>query len=158
MLSKPTGILGIRSRSGFEYANRGRAQSIRHFAINCAWVTFQFLLPNPIACAIMASVVRPSLLRQSRITPAARQALRRHTPQTYALSKLNISSFRTQSIASRTLPLRSYLSRGTSPNMLRVAAFHASGRRPILPAGPRECHRSCTVAISRKLTLFDRGH
>ena len=86
----------------------------------------------------MASIIRSSLLRQSGIAPAARQALRRQAPQKYALSKLNPFSFRAQSIASRTLPLRSYVPKGVPLNMLRVAAFHASGRRPILPAGPRE--------------------
>lgn len=85
----------------------------------------------------MASIVRPSLLRQSGVAPAAGRDLRKRAPQPYTLSKLNSSSFRTQSIASRILPLRSDVLRGIPPSMLRVAGFHASGRRPILPAGPQ---------------------
>ena len=95
----------------------------------------------PVLGSLMASLVRPSLLLKSCIAPAARQVLRRQTPQTYNPSKLNASSFRTQFNASGSLPLRSHTPRDVRPNVLRVASFHASGRRPILPAGPRECNR-----------------
>ena len=86
----------------------------------------------------MALIVRPSLRRQSFILPVARQAPRRPALQIHALSKLNASSFRTLFIASCILPRKLYAPRVIPPGMLRVAGFHASGPRRILPAGPRE--------------------
>ena len=120
---------------------------LRHVTCDC--------LPSHLRCGtlkensrqsspIMASIVRPSPLLQSCIAPAARQALRRQGPQPHALSTalstLNTSSFRTHSIAGRTSPLGSSAPKGVTASMLKVAGFHASGRRPILPAGPRECN------------------
>ncbi|KAM0795588.1 CybS-domain-containing protein [Usnea florida] len=85
----------------------------------------------------MAPLVRPSLLSQFCIAPAARQVLRRQSLQTYTSSELNVYSFRAPFKASGALTLRSHTARDVGPNMLRVAGFHTSGRRPILPAGPQ---------------------
>ena len=96
---------------------------------------------SPVFSSLMASLVRPSLLSQSCIAPAARQVLRRQILQTYTPSEPNAASFRAQFNASGSLTLRSHAARGVGPNMLRVASFHTSGRRSILPAGPRKCDR-----------------
>ena len=99
-----------------------------------------FALPRQIAHIMASSIAQPSLLRQSCLSLVKCQALKRQTPQTHPLSMLNASTFRTRSIASCKFSHEIYARRVIPLSVLRVAGFHATCRRPILPAGPRECN------------------
>ncbi|KAI0975162.1 mitochondrial succinate dehydrogenase cytochrome b560 subunit D [Xylaria arbuscula] len=65
----------------------------------------------------MASAIRPMLLRQTALSAATRRAAA--TPAS--------------AILSRTAPFQSIIAK----NAVRVAAFHASSRRSLLPPGPQ---------------------
>lgn len=99
-----------------------------------------FPLPSQIARIMASSIVQLSLLRQSCLSLVKRQALKRQTPQTHPLSTFNASTFRTRSMASCKFSHEIYARRVIPLSVLRVASFHATCPRPILPAGPRECN------------------
>ena len=84
---------------------------------------------------IMASIICPSLVRHSCLSLAARTTFIKQAPRT--LSKINASTFPSQIITSRPPPFGSSTLNGVPCDTLRVATFHTSGRRAILPAGPR---------------------
>lgn len=79
----------------------------------------------------MASIVRPSLLRQTCLAAATKRAFSTKVSSSFptAISKPAASVLSRQ-------PIRSAFVRD-SIGSTRVAAFHASGRRAILPAGPQ---------------------
>ena len=100
----------------------------------------RFLLPSQITRKMASSIVQPSLLRQSCLSLVKGPALKRQTPQTHPLSTFNASIFRTRSMASCKFSHEVYPRRAIPLSVLRVAGFHATCPRPILPAGPRECN------------------
>ncbi|KIM98030.1 hypothetical protein OIDMADRAFT_105473 [Oidiodendron maius Zn] len=89
----------------------------------------------------MASVVRPTMLRQTCRAAASKrafstklsQAFRPHTKPASALSRQ----------AAQNVFLKDVL-----PGSMRVAAFHASGRQAILPAEPQVIHGNVNDAAS----------
>ncbi|MCJ1454108.1 membrane anchor subunit of succinate dehydrogenase, Sdh4 [Mycoblastus sanguinarius] len=85
----------------------------------------------------MASIVRPALLRRSCLSLPAPRTLPKQASQHSAFSKLSSPTSRRQSIVSRTSSFRSSTLKFTPSSTLRVAGFHASGRRAILPPGPQ---------------------
>ena len=86
----------------------------------------------------MAVNLRPTILRQVRLPL---QSCRSAASQPYPLTRL--SAFHTYTSARPSLlptdpRTRLSLRIGPTSQATRVAAFHASGRRPILPAEPRK--------------------
>ncbi|KAA6415550.1 MAG: succinate dehydrogenase subunit D [Lasallia pustulata] len=84
----------------------------------------------------MASTIWPSMLRQTyRVIPARRTlATKAVRPLT---STLHAPTTRTHFITQQASLLRSKLAHNSLPGSMRVAAFHASARQAILPAGPQ---------------------
>jgi succinate dehydrogenase (ubiquinone) membrane anchor subunit len=80
----------------------------------------------------MASVVRPTLLRQTCLAAASKRAFSTKVSARFptAISKASPSSFSKS-------PVRSAFVRD-NVGSIRVAAFHASGRQAILPPLPRK--------------------
>jgi hypothetical protein len=84
---------------------------------------------NNCSSSIMASVVRPAILRQTCLAAASKR-----TFTTKASSFLTINKFVSSVISKQA---RSPFVKDL-PSSIRVAAFHASERRSILPPLPRE--------------------
>ena len=84
----------------------------------------------------MATIVRPTLQQQRCLIMAARRTFTTKATKSASLS-VNATSYRSQSIVPQS-SLRLTSLRSISPATLRVAGFHATGRRPILPPGPRK--------------------
>ncbi|TVY90922.1 Succinate dehydrogenase [ubiquinone] cytochrome b small subunit, mitochondrial [Lachnellula willkommii] len=78
----------------------------------------------------MASIVRPTMLRQSCLKAVSKQAF--STKPTSMLPAINKPA---ASVLSKQVA-RNAFAKGALPGSMRVAAFHASGRRAILPALP----------------------
>ena len=93
-------------------------------------------LKRPLLPDTMAAIVRPTLLQQQCLITAARRTFTTQAMKSASLG-FNASSFRSQSIVPQP-SLRLTSLRSISPTTLRVAGFHATGSRPILPAGPRK--------------------
>lgn len=105
----------------------------------------------------MSSIVRPSLLRQSCRHTTTQRTFSNQISQQSSISRLHANPIRGQSIVAQFSPFRSSIAKSIPSSTLRVAGFHASGRRPILPAGPRK-HTIKPVARPLKLKGFIRGH
>lgn len=85
----------------------------------------------------MTSLGRPSMLRQLFISgPSARTLTARtlHTPLAIQLQK-----HQTPAIASKVSSFQPDCLCSNSPTLTRIAAFHVTSRKSILPALPREC-------------------
>ncbi|KAL2054198.1 hypothetical protein ABVK25_005339 [Lepraria finkii] len=80
----------------------------------------------------MASLIRPTLLRKQCLTVAARRAFTKQ-----AMPKSMASNIYSQSTVTQSSPFGLSTLRIIQPTALRVAGFHASSRRLILPAGPQ---------------------
>jgi len=79
----------------------------------------------------MASIVRPAILKQTCFAAASKRAFStKHTSAFPAINKPISSSI------SR-LSVKSTLVKAALPGSIRIAAFHASGRQPILPPLPQ---------------------
>ncbi|KFY24504.1 hypothetical protein V493_05195 [Pseudogymnoascus sp. VKM F-4281 (FW-2241)] len=76
----------------------------------------------------MASIVRPTVLRQSCLAAASKR--------TYT-TKVSSSFPAILSQPTRPAPARQAIKSAFAPGNVRVAAFHAGGRQQILPAGPQ---------------------
>jgi succinate dehydrogenase (ubiquinone) membrane anchor subunit len=80
----------------------------------------------------MASIVRPTMLRQACLASASKR-----TFSTKLSSSFPAINKPAASVLSRPV-VRSAFARDALPGTLRVAAFHASGRQAILPPLPRK--------------------
>ncbi|KAF4631985.1 hypothetical protein G7Y89_g6145 [Cudoniella acicularis] len=87
----------------------------------------------------MASIVRPTMLRQTCLKVATKRAF--STKPTSSFPAIN----KPASVLSRKT-VRSAFVKDALPGSMRVAAFHASGRRPILPALPQEINGTANDA------------
>ncbi|KFY64203.1 hypothetical protein V497_01787 [Pseudogymnoascus sp. VKM F-4516 (FW-969)] len=76
----------------------------------------------------MASIVRPTVLRQSCLAAASKRAY---------TTKVSSSFPAILSQPTRPAPARQAIKSAFAPGNVRVAAFHAGGRQQILPAGPQ---------------------
>ena len=80
-----------------------------------------------------------AMLRHLRLSSMARRTFTSQIPKQQLLSKVSTPCLHVQSCA---LPqsswIRPSLYQSKSPTSLKVAGFHASGRKAILPAGPRK--------------------
>ena len=85
---------------------------------------------------MMASLVRPTVLRQTCQAAASKRALRTKVSTGFSSSKPASSILRSQAS-------RNAFATGALPGSMRVAAFHASCRRPILPPLPRKLNVLC---------------
>jgi hypothetical protein len=79
----------------------------------------------------MASIVRPAMLRQTCLAAASKRTFSTKLSSFPAINKPAAS------VLSRPV-VRSAFVRDALPGAIRVAAFHASGRQPILPPLPRK--------------------
>ncbi|EPE24632.1 Fumarate reductase respiratory complex transmembrane subunit [Glarea lozoyensis ATCC 20868] len=79
----------------------------------------------------MASIVRPTLLRQSCLKVATKKAFSTKPSPTFPAINKPLSS-----VVSKDA-VRSRFMKEAVPSSMRVAAFHATGRRPILPPLPQ---------------------
>ncbi|KAJ9648232.1 membrane anchor subunit of succinate dehydrogenase, Sdh4 [Coniosporium apollinis] len=75
----------------------------------------------------MASVIRPTLLRQAFAAPSKR---------VLSTSTIASSAFKSSTLSSRR-PLQSALAQDALPKSARIAAFHGTGSRMILPPLPQ---------------------
>ena len=81
---------------------------------------------------MMASIVRPTMLRQSCLKAVSKRAFSTKPTSTFpAINKPAVSVLSKQ-------VARNAFAKDALPSAVRVAAFHASGRRPILPPLPRK--------------------
>lgn len=71
----------------------------------------------------MASIIRPTLLRQAFAAPSKRV--------------LSTSALASSALRSTALPSRSAFARDALPKSTRIAAFHGTGSRMILPPLPQ---------------------
>jgi hypothetical protein len=78
----------------------------------------------------MASVVRPTMLRQTCRAAASKRAFSTKLPTTF------LPHSQSASVLSRQTARKAFV-KDALPGSMRVAAFHASGRQAILPAEPR---------------------
>ncbi|PMD12761.1 CybS-domain-containing protein [Hyaloscypha hepaticicola] len=78
----------------------------------------------------MASIVRPAMLRQTCLATASKRTFSTKLSSFPAINKPAAS------VLSRPV-VRSAFVRDALPGAIRVAAFHASGRQPILPPLPQ---------------------
>ncbi|KAL5352325.1 membrane anchor subunit of succinate dehydrogenase, Sdh4 [Pseudogymnoascus australis] len=76
----------------------------------------------------MASIIRPTVLRQSCLAAASKRAY---------TTKVSSSFPAVLSQPTRPAPARQAIKSAFAPGNVRVAAFHAGGRQQILPAGPQ---------------------
>ncbi|KAL1296733.1 hypothetical protein AAFC00_000203 [Neodothiora populina] len=89
----------------------------------------------------MASVIRPQILRQAFAAAPAKRAF-----SSTISSSVPAFTFRSAQLASRQRPLV----RSALPKVTRVAAFHASPARAILPPLPQEVHGSVNDPVPVK--------
>jgi succinate dehydrogenase (ubiquinone) membrane anchor subunit len=80
----------------------------------------------------MASIARPAMLRQTCLAAASKRTF--STKLSASFPAINKPA---ASILSRPV-VRNAFVKDALPGAIRVAAFHASGRRPILPPLPRK--------------------
>ncbi|TVY53161.1 Succinate dehydrogenase [ubiquinone] cytochrome b small subunit, mitochondrial [Lachnellula cervina] len=78
----------------------------------------------------MASIVRPTMLRQSCLKAVSKQTFSTKPTSMFPAINKPAASVLSKQVA------RNTFAKGALPGSMRVAAFHASGRRPILPALP----------------------
>jgi len=79
----------------------------------------------------MASIVRPTMLRQTCLAAASKRTFSTKLTSSFpAISKPASSVLSRQNV-------RSAFVKDALPGSVRIAAFHASGRRPILPPLPQ---------------------
>lgn len=80
----------------------------------------------------MASIVRPSMLRQTCLKAASKHAFSTKPAATFPAINKPASSIFSKQVA------RNAFAKEALSGSMQVAAFHASGRRPILPPLPRK--------------------
>lgn len=85
----------------------------------------------------MASLVRPSMLRRLVISALSVRTITART--LYAPLTTQSQKHRTPAIVSKVSFVQLNCLRSNSPAFTRVAAFHVTSRKSILPALPREC-------------------
>lgn len=92
----------------------------------------------------MASIMRPTMLRQTALAAASKRALTTKTSAfPIALSKPTASAISRQTVKSAFV-------------RNNVAAFHAGGRQQILPPGPRT-FSSRPLIVQQSLTISQRS-
>ena len=89
----------------------------------------------------MASVLRLAMRRQSGQHSAACRVLTRPL-SSKTVTSLKLSSLKVQQFHPNPSPPRTAIQKSTPTRILQIASFHTSGRREILPAGPRNYHLS----------------
>lgn len=105
--------------------------------------------PNRLTRLNMASIIRPTLLRQTCRTAVSKRVFSVKRPNSYQ----NPTVKTTTSILCRQ-KVRSAFVRDNI-GTVRIAAFHASSRNAILPLGPRMSHIPLTHQF--KLTFLQRS-
>ena len=97
----------------------------------------------------MASVVRPTMLRQACRAASSKRAFSTKLPTTFLPHSQSASVLFRQ-------PARKAFVKDALPGSMRVAAFHASGQQAILPAEPRMSNPPwcCDPGAN----LYCRGH
>lgn len=96
----------------------------------------------------MASIIRPTVLRQSCLAAASKRAY---------TTKVSSSFPAILSQPTRPAPARQAIKSAFAPGNVRVAAFHAGGRQQILPAGPR-MSTQLPQSLERIANRSHRGH
>ena len=99
----------------------------------------------------MATIARPTMRQHQCLIRAAHRNFTTQSVNPAPMS-LNAAKFSSPSMVPQP-SLRSTSLRGTSPATLRVAGFHATGRRPILPAGPRKSLDAQYIGLQLTLSI-----
>lgn len=81
----------------------------------------------------MAATMRPSVLRHRSLFAPAKRVFTTNSAIPHSVRAASIPSL----IARRPLPVGSTVPKDTIQGSLRVAVFHASAKKAILPQGPR---------------------
>lgn len=94
----------------------------------------------------MAYTLRTAILRQVRQHVASGRGFKKQAFTMFAApSKVPI--IKTQPIPTTSPPFNLEVQQNTSLRLQRVAAFHTSGCRTILPAGPRQPQPSGAISV-----------
>ncbi len=95
-------------------------------------ITFGPLRIDGLQACKMASIFRPTMLRQRCLAAASKRTFSTKLTSSFPAINKPAASLLTRQV------VRSAFAKDALPGSIRVAAFHASGRRAILPALPRK--------------------
>lgn len=113
-----------------------KAEERQFTSSSLSWMSTTYTTIAQLSRIVMASILKPVLARQTCFGVGARRTCTQ-VSRTPVSAKTAALIPRNHSVFSRATPAADSLVRNLYPTTARIAAFHVSGKKAILPAEPR---------------------